>query len=221
MGGAEEFSGSGVFNDDDKACVASPCEHARDGAGGTITHRTESLGSDGGDQSGGPVHRMDEAAQDTQPAGAFVGAPALGVNEVFHDAEGLDLVGEHSPSGVDEVPPAGVWLEAASGKAGGGAAAAMSQSTVCRPVQCWAASPRDRWWPSCGPPGAAPRGPGASWRLRSYRRRASSGLLVAAAMESAFGLGGIYGEGKCASLVARQAPANTKLWRVGTVSVSH
>src|SRR5262249_39809070 len=56
------------------------------------------------------------------PAGALVGAPLLGVDEILHDAQCLDLVGQHTPARLEEVPPPWVRLVRASVEAGGGTA---------------------------------------------------------------------------------------------------
>ncbi|MGH3825115.1 MAG: hypothetical protein ACRDRA_20105 [Pseudonocardiaceae bacterium] len=132
--GAEELRGGAVFDNDDQASVTSPGKNAGDGAERAVASLAQALRGQGGDQAGGPVHGVDEAAQDGEPAGAFIGAPVLGVDEVVDDAQGLGLVGEDAPSGVDEVAPAGVWLVGAGGKAGGGAAPAVGPRPRCGAV---------------------------------------------------------------------------------------
>jgi hypothetical protein len=127
VGGVEDFGGGAVFHDDEETDVACPGEDAGDGAGGAVAGVAEAVGGEGGDESGGPVHGVDKAAQDPEPAGAFVGAPVLGVEEILHEAQRFGLVGEDSPSGVDDAPPLGVWLVGGGGKAGGGAAAAVGK----------------------------------------------------------------------------------------------
>jgi hypothetical protein len=65
--------------------------------------------------------------QDRRPGGALIGAPVLLGDEGVDAAQGLELVEDDPPSGVDEVPPPGVRRVAVAGDPLRGAAAAGGQ----------------------------------------------------------------------------------------------
>ncbi|MBW0088626.1 hypothetical protein I4I73_05595 [Pseudonocardia sp. KRD-184] len=128
MLGPEEGRAGAVLDDDQESDVAGPGDDPGDGAGGAVAGGAEALRSERGDQTGLPVHAAHQLVQNRRPGGALVATPALLGDQGVDAAQGLELVEDDPPSGVDEVPPPGVRRVAVASDPLRGAAAAGGQS---------------------------------------------------------------------------------------------
>src|SRR5689334_7521308 len=208
--GAEELRAGACFDDDEEADLACPGDDPGDCAGGASARGAQPLGREGGDEPGGPVHRVYEAVQYGDPGGALVRAPVLVVDEAVDDSESLALVSEHAPTVGDEVSPARVRVVAGGGDAGGGAAAAVGHcagSTAGGVPAQGAGAHRAGRGRGRGARGATSRRPpGCATNVRCRGRRA-----VERAVERAVGGVGADGEGERAVGVAGQTPSGGEL----------
>jgi hypothetical protein len=142
----------------------------------------------------------------------------LGIDEIFHDAHGLGLIGQHPPSRLDEMPPPWVWLVSAGMQARSGAAATVSQrpSGGTLPHTARGRAPYRR-------PRRSLSDATLGWstaRRRARHRRHRTDLRIGATTVNSASTLVVTGEGKRANLIAGQAPATSKLRCDAAVSLS-